>query len=249
MFLLRCVALIFLGISCFISQASAKSTDPVKIAQDSLRTIKRMEYKEGIPNGMLHAISLVETNFGRTDKYMPWPYTIRLDKFKSEKIVDVDKAFILLEKLLDMGYIRFDIIIDDEPNYSVSAIHVEDLLQDNYKSKNIQISARSIIKYLDNKKEAKSFLKKLLDSKWYSFKVGTMQLTYEQIKNNLPNVYQSLNTYDNVTVMVKQLRKIRQKYDWWESVGMYHSRKPRKSKLYVKNVWSVYQRVYKLKVK
>lgn len=218
-------------------------------SQDSLRILKRMEYKEGIPNGMLHAISLVETNIGQTGKYRPWPYTIRINRYKGKKITDLDEAFAQLDILIEIGYKNFDVLIDDEIFYSLSATNVEDALNSFPESKNITISARSHIEYFKNKRSAEKALNKLIDNKWYDFKIGIMQLTYQDVKNSTNNISEALNTYENIGIMVKQLKKIRRKHSWWESVGLYHSKKPSKAKRYVKNVWSMYQRVHKIQVR
>ncbi|MCP4355348.1 MAG: lytic transglycosylase domain-containing protein [Proteobacteria bacterium] len=247
--LFRSITLTILSGMIFLSQANAtgEKLSP-DISKGSLHIIKRMEYKEGVPNGLLHAISLVETNIGRTGKYLPWPYTIRLNRYKSEKLINLDKAYNILERLLDVGYSKFDLAIDGDSYYSLSSSNLEDLLQNASSLNNAVITSRSVIKYMSGKEEAKAFLKLLLNSKWYNFKVGIMQLSYSQIRH-LPDIYKSLDAYNNISIMIKQLKEIRKSYEWWESVGTYHSKRPKKAKRYVKNVWSMYQRVYKLKVK
>lgn len=219
------------------------------VSQDSLRILKRMEYKEGIPNGLLHAISLVETNIGQTSKYRPWPYTIRLNRYKGQQMTDIDQAFALLDKLIDLGYQNFDLVINDKVFYGLSATNLEDTLGSYRNVETVTLSARSLIKYLKNKKQAAAVLNKLIDSEWFNFKVGIMQLNYQVAKNNTQNITEALNTYENISIMVKQLKKIRKQHTWWESVGLYHSKKPAKGKRYVKNVWSMYQRVHKVKVR
>lgn len=218
-------------------------------SQDSLRILKRMEYKENIPNGMLHAISLVETNIGQTGKYRPWPYTIRLNSYKSDTIEDVDMAFDLLDSLVDLGYQNFDVKIDGELFYSLSAYNLEDTLNNSIDSVDIQISARSVIKYFKNKSEAKILLSKLLERNWFDFKIGIMQLSYQVVSSNMDNISDALNAYENINLMIGQLKKIRKAHSWWESVGLYHSKKQSKAKRYVKNVWAMYQRVHKIKVR
>lgn len=233
--------------SASASFASVSVFNP-SVSKDSLRTLKRMEYKEGVPNGLLHAISLVETNIGQTGKYMPWPYTIRLNRYKGDVITDVDVAFEKLEYLIDLGYKTFDLTIDGDLNYSLSAIRVEEVLANSYSAKEIKISSRSLINYFKDKKESSEFLNRLIKKKWYNFKVGIMQLDYNDIKA-LDDVTDSLNAYDNINIMVKKIKTIRKQHTWWESVGFYHSKKPAKAKRYVKNVWSMYQRVHKIKVR
>lgn len=236
----------------FISSASLCFANTgvfnTSVSKDSLRTLKRMEYKEGIPNGLLHAISLVETNIGQTGKYRPWPYTIRLNRYRGEQITDIDNAFEKLETLIDLGYQNFDLIIDGQSFYSLSAIRVEEALSVNSSFKEVKISARSLIKYFKDKKKASLFLNRLVSKQWFDFKVGIMQLDYKDIKS-LEDITDSLNAYDNINIMVKKIKLIRAQYTWWESVGQYHSKKPSKAKRYVKNVWSMYQRVHKIKVR
>lgn len=219
------------------------------VSQDSLRTLKRMEYKEGIPNGLLHAISLVETNIGQTGKYRPWPYTIRLNRYKSQDFTDIDEAYDLLDKLIDFGYQNFDLVVNEDTYYSLSYSGVEDTLNSYSQTDKIRILARSTIKYLKNKQEADKVLTRLVDNQWYNIKIGIMQLSYSVAKLNSENITDTLNAYDNISIMVNQLKKIRKQNTWWESVGLYHSKKARKAKRYVKNVWAMYQRVHKIKVR
>lgn len=219
------------------------------VSKSTLRTIKRMELKEGLPNGLLHSISLVETNIGQTGKYYPWPYTIRLNKYKGKEIQDIDEAFAELDMLVELGFKNFDLILDGQKYYSLSVSNLEDVLNLNLESKTIHISARSTIKYLKNEDEAVKLVKTLEKNKWEDFKVGVMQLSYTDLKTELSDVSQALNVYTNTSIMVKNLKKIRKKYTWWEAVGQYHSKKQSKAKRYVKNVWSMYQRVHKIKVR
>lgn len=219
------------------------------VSKESLRTLKRMEYKEGIPNGMLHAISLVETNIGQTGRYRPWPYTIRLNRYKSQDFNNVDLAYEKLEKLFELGYQTFDLITDKEKYYSLSFYSLEDILSQNPNATKYIISARSVIKYFKSKQEASVQLNKLIANKWYEFRVGIMQLNYQDVTSNTADVTDSLNAYNNINIMVRQLKGIRSKHSWWESVGLYHSERPEKAKRYVKNVWSMYQRVHKIKVR
>ena len=218
------------------------------VSKDSLRTLKRMEYKEGIPNGLLHSISLVETNIGQTGKYMPWPFTIRLNRYKGKMVHNIDDAFDELEFLIDLGYQNFDIYIGEERFYSLSAVSAEEILLGNTSAKSIKISSRSLIKYFGTKKEASVFLNSLVKNKWHDFKVGIMQIPYRDLAE-FKDITESLNAYENIQIMVGKLKGIRMKYTWWEAVGFYHSKNEAKSKRYVKNVWSMYQRVHKIKVR
>jgi hypothetical protein len=242
------LSVLFLSIFSY-SLAEGVSFSP-RVSKDSLRTLKRMEYKEGIPNGMLHAISLVETNIGQTGQYRPWPYTIRLNSYKSEVFTNIDDAFDELDLLVDLGFQNFDLLLGEENIYGLSSFNLEDMLNRiDVDSQTIQISARGIIKYFKDKKEAEVALDKLISRQWYDFKVGIMQLNYSVVKSNTDNVYDALNTYENIDIMVKQLKEIRRKHTWWESVGLYHSKQQTKAKRYVKNVWAMYQRVHKIKVR
>ncbi|HAG53526.1 MAG TPA: hypothetical protein DCL21_07050 [Alphaproteobacteria bacterium] len=234
---------------CAATYAEASSSYSSRTSTESLRILKRMEYKEGIPNGLLHAISLVETNIGQTEKYKPWPYTIRINRHTGKTINDIDDAFTFLDYLIDLGFKNFDLVVDDNTFYSLSAINLEDVLTQNPDAKSITISARSTIKYLKNKKDAENAINNLVDNEWYDFKIGIMQLNYQMVKNSTQDISDALNAYDNINIMVKQLKKIRTQHTWWESVGQYHSKKPAKAKRYVKNVWSMYQRVHKIKVR
>lgn len=218
------------------------------ISQNSLTIIKRMEYKEGIPSGILHSISLVETNIGQTGKYLPWPYTIRLNSYKGSSNKDIDVSFDILDDLIDVGYQNFDVLIDGENYYSLSSFNIEDVLNQNLQAKEITIYARSVIKYFPNRDESEVALNKLIDKKWNNFKIGIMQLSYDEVKDSV-NVAQYLEPYDNIDFMIKRLKSIRQSNTWWESVGLYHSKNPDKAKRYAKNVWSMYQRVHKIKVR
>jgi len=234
---------------CATTYAEATSSYSDRTSTESLRILKRMEYKEGIPNGLLHAISLVETNIGQTEKYKPWPYTIRLNRHPGKTLNDIDHAFTFLDYLMELGFKNFDLVIEDETFYSLSGINLEDALEQKPDATSFTISARSTIKYLKNKKDAEQAIKKLVDNNWYDFKIGIMQLNYQVVKNNTDDISDALNAYDNINIMVRQLKKVRRKHTWWESVGQYHSKKPTKAKRYVKNVWSMYQRVHKIKVR
>lgn len=242
--------LLFIIFTCGFSNSwAANRIFSANVSQESLRTLKRMEYKESIPNGLLHSISLVETNIGQTGKYLPWPYTIRLNRYKSEVFTDIDKAYDLLDKLVDLGYQNFDLIVNDENYYSLSYSGVEDALNNYIQSEEIIISARSTIKYLKDKTAAEKMLNRLVENQWFNIKIGIMQLSYDVAKLNSENIIDTLNAYENIAIMVNQLKKIRKQNTWWESVGLYHSKKSVKAKRYVKNVWAMYQRVHKIKVR
>lgn len=241
------VFITFLGLGVSASHASSNLSQD--ISEDSLRTLKRLEYKEGLPNGLLHAISLVDTNIGQTQKYMPWPYTIRLKGYTAKEVNSVDEAYEILMHLSALGYQNYDLVLDGESAYSLSSYNVQEYLSEKEIVKSIVISARGLIKYLQTKQEAEAFLANLVDNNWSLFKVGIMQLDYALVEKNLTDVNDSLNPYYNINIMLKELKEIRRQYGWWESVGKYHSDNPLLAKRYVKNVWSMYQRVHKLKVK
>ncbi|PPR11234.1 MAG: hypothetical protein CFH44_00082 [Proteobacteria bacterium] len=242
----------YLVLSFIFACGSSYATTAVfseSVSKDCLRTIKRMELKEGIPNGLLHSISLVETNIGQTGKYYPWPYTIRLDRYKGKVITDIDLAFEELDLLVDLGFKNFDLLLNGQKYYSLSSSNLEDILNTATDAETIHISARSTIKYLKNQQEAKKVITNLEYHNWTNFKVGVMQLSYNSLKTELNDVSEALNPYTNTGIMINQLKKIRRQHTWWEAVGKYHSKQKTKAKRYVKNVWSMYQRVHKIRVR
>src|SRR5690606_472075 len=72
----------------------------------------RLEIEKGMPKGLLHAISLVETGLGVDGHYLPWPYTINVNSCPWFKGLNEAQVVLRLDALRKMGCRGFDVRVD-----------------------------------------------------------------------------------------------------------------------------------------
>src|SRR6478609_6901508 len=82
--------------------------DPA-IARDSWLLIGQTERAYGVPAGLLHAMSLVETGQGIRGWLMPWPYTVCINSPGTQNYKSVQTAQAGLLKYRNMGFVVFNV--------------------------------------------------------------------------------------------------------------------------------------------
>ncbi len=212
-------------------------------------TISKVEYKEGIPQGLLHSISLVETGKGLKGNILPWPYTIGLNSPGYQQVSVKNELLKKLKYYKKIGFAQFDLKIDDKLYQKLSA---EEIYVISEKSKEedfieVELKPRHISKRFSNKQLAKKFANNLVENNYENFDIGIMQINWRYHKSGFSSVEEALDVYRNANYAVSYLRKNRKNNTWWQTVGRYHSKTPKHAKRYIKSVWNMYKRIHNLK--
>ena len=103
----------FFALSFFVGASSSFAERLNEdVAFRAWKVIASVERENGIPLGLLHSMSLVETGKGVNGKMLPWPYTVRLNSSVKRESRDSLMAVNNLIDLMKLGYRSFDVTID-----------------------------------------------------------------------------------------------------------------------------------------
>lgn len=229
----------------FAMPAHAQDLDE-KIAYDAWKVIHQFEVQEGIPRGLLHSMSLVETGLGMDGRYLPWPYTLNINQSEKYTFSDAESAVEKLKLLSNLGYERFNVTVDGHKADNLIVGRAKDWLTAT-KGKMLTLVARNISKRYPNKASALMAAKRLVNNGNRNFDIGLMQVNWYWHGKHFASLDEALDPYPNVAYAVSYLRKHHETMDWWDSVGRYHSGKQVYANKYVASVWDMYQRVHRLK--
>ena len=224
--------------------ASADAYDS-RIARDAWMTLAKVENRYGIPKGLLHSMSLVETGQGLSGKVMPWPYTVGINPTGKHKFDSARMALNDLDKLRLMGFKRFNVSVDGTMRKNLSASTAESFISA-AEATSFTVQGRHFSKRFESKNLAVSFVENILGQGYKNIDIGLMQINWKYHGENFTNVSEALDPYHNANYAVSYLQKHRKTRDWWGSVGRYHSGTNKHATKYIKNVWSMYQRVHRL---
>lgn len=220
--------------------------DP-RVAHEAWVVISKIEYREGIPVGLLHAMSLVETGKGQEGKYLlPWPYTVNVNGGLAKDYPSSAEALAQLDKLRALGFDRFDVTVDRVARAGLTGAAAENFLTGMEGAK-YTLRARPYAKSFQSKDQGSAFVQGLLDKGYENIDIGLMQVNWKYHGKEFESVADAFDPYKNVSYAVAYLREHRKTRDWWGSVGRYHSATGELAKRYVTNVWGMYQRVHRLK--
>jgi len=226
---------------CYAQQMDAR------ISRDSWRIITKVEYREGIPKGLLHSMSLVETGMAQQGQVLPWPYTANVNTTAATAYKTRGEALSAIDDLRRLGFDKFTITADNLSRKYVSTNAAERFLN-GIEADVFTVQGLSFSKRFQDKDNAVAFVKVLLDKGYTNVDVGLMQVNWKYHGENFTNLEDAFDPYKNVDYAVSYLRKHRQTRDWWGSVGRYHSGTRNHAEKYVKTVWAMYQKVHKLKI-
>lgn len=241
--------------SCGAMPGDAHAVDKVKkisgeekstIAMNAWKALHDVESENGIPFGLLHSISLVETGQGMQGQILPWPYTANVNS-TSVKKEGAYKALLDVRHMSGLGFQKFNITLSNGKKFNrVDGKTAEELLGREPEDAKVQLQGAQFAKRFDNKWAAVFFVNRMIAAGYNSIDIGLMQVNWKYHSKAFANVAEAFDPYINARYAVSYLLEHRQDHDWWASVGRYHSKTPKYADRYVKNVWAMYQKVHRL---
>lgn len=251
--LYRCAlaCLVLLGVFLGVAQAqdSDYSSDPFDpiIARDAWVLISRAEANHRIPPGLLHAISLVETGKGIRGWVLPWPYTVGVNGTGSQSFSTPQAAAQGLARWKNLGFVRFDIRAPGVARSNLTASNVITVLQGLSPVAPVVMEGRNYGRRFNSATEAESFANRMIAAGYRNIDVGMMQINWKVHGRHFANVAEALEPTQNLAYAVRYLLENRQTRDWWGSVGRYHSGTARYANRYIRNVYTMYLRIHRVK--
>ena len=246
-----------LTLGCFAALAAVStpvlaqdySADPFKpnTAYDCWVRISAAEHAYGIPPGLLHAISLVETGQGIGGYVLPWPYTVGVNSPGSDSYFKADQVLNRLGQLKKMGYVRFDLSADGISRSKLTYADALAFLSTHTASRTYSLKAQPYGRRFNNVDEAESFVYRMFAMGHRNLDIGLMQINWNVHSRHFRSVREALDPQVNLRYAVTYLMQHRTN-DWWGGVGRYHSGTPKYAKPYILNVWNMYQRIHRLKL-
>ena len=224
--------------------ASAQGVDPV-VARQAWLLVGKVEKANNVPKGLLLSMSLVESGRGLDGRVLPWPYTVGVNPTRTYKYDHKNKAFKKLDTLRRIGFKRVDLKVGDKIYKNVSSIRAEQLMG-GIGEKVVSLKGRQFSKRFESPIIATSFVKGVLRQGYDNMDIGLMQINWHWHGDNFTSVEEAFDPIKNASYAVSYLRKHRQKKDWWNSVGRYHSGTEKYAKRYIRNVYAMYRRVHRI---
>jgi len=207
----------------------------------------RLEIEKGMPKGLLHAISLVETGLGVDGHYLPWPYTINVNSCPWFKGLNKTQVVLRLDALRKMGFRGFDVRVDGKLTRKLSYSRMKKHLETVPDTAVVDLRGRRFSKYFRSKDEAVKAVTALHGQGIKNTDLGLMQVNWIYHGENFASISDAFDPYKNASYAVSYLNKHRATRDWWGSVGRYHSGTGKLAKNYVRNVWEMYKKIHRLK--
>lgn len=217
-----------------------------EVAMESWRIIAAVETRHGIPRGLLHSMSLVETGRGLEGLILPWPYAVGVNRTSDESFATVAAAKEKITQLSALGFSRFNVSVAGKSYQNMAVSDSLLLLDKNPNATKIVLSGNTFGKSLETQKDAVAFVQRLLKAGYKNVDIGLMQVNWLYHGQHFGSVAEAFEPYANLNYAVNYLRQHRESRDWWGSVGRYHSGTPRYATKYIQNVWEMYQRVHRI---
>lgn len=222
-------------------QAKAESFDE-DIAQHAWDVINKIEYRDSVPQGLLHSMALVESGHRFGNKFMPWPYAVNVNKTIFEEYADPLKAKEEILFLSSKGFPKFDLKFNDERYYGLTKEAAVAFLRKHKSS--VMLRTSGVSKKFATKAEAVSFVQQMQSLGIENIDVGLMQVNLKYHGDAFESLEQAFDPYTNVNYAVSYLLKQRKTEGWWPSVGRYHSKTGLHATQYVRTVYDMYQLVH-----
>lgn len=219
--------------------------DPV-IARDAWVLIAQAERTNNIPAGLLHAMSLVETGQGIRGWVLPWPYTVGVNGTGSQTFTTRDAALAAFTHDRALGFVRFNLRGAGTNLTKATALQTAGALGGMPAIGVITLEGINYGRRFNNADEAVVFLNRMFGMGYRNIDVGMMQINWRVHGSHFTNVRQALDPTTNLTYAVSYLLEHRQKYDWWGSVGRYHSGTRFYANRYIRDVYSMYLRIHRV---
>lgn len=242
-FLFIAAALLFTSAGAAV--AKVKPLDP-EVAMDAWRLLHKMEEQHGIPQGLLHAISLVETGGGMGGQMVPWPYAINVNTGSWREGPANDLA-LDVNYLSSLGFKKFTVRGPaGTAHEALSATEAKTLLQNAGTDLPYTMRGERFSRRFSGKWQAVFFVNRLLVAGHDNIDIGLMQVNWMYHGHHFNDLAEAFEPYHNVSYAVSYLMRHRERYDWWGSVGRYHSGTKTHADRYIKGVWGMYQKVHRI---
>lgn len=216
------------------------------VALEAWQLLHNMEVQHNIPQGLLHAISLVETGGGLGGQMVPWPYAVNVNVSKWHKGVP-DAALLDLQYLESLGFKTFSLKGSNGQRVdSLNKAEAKTWLQNRQADQPIMLRGAGFSQRFSNKWKAIFFVNRLLVAGHDNIDIGLMQVNWMYHGRAFTDLAEAFDPYHNVQYAVSYLMQHRQQRDWWASVGRYHSKTKKHADRYIQNVWAMYQKVHRL---
>lgn len=226
--------------------ASEYARDPFNptIARDAWNMIGRAEQKNGIPAGLLHAMSLTETGQGVAGWMMPWPYTVCINSTGQKSYLNLSHAEADLAWMGKLGFVRFDVSVAGQSLSNAKTAAVRQLFAANPNATTFRIKPRPFSRRFANADDATTFVYGMFAKGHKNMDVGLMQVNWRVHGGKFASVRAAFDPVVNLNYAVSYLLEHRQTRDWWGSVGRYHSGTTQYAHKYIRNVYKWYKRVH-----
>lgn len=229
-----------------VPAGSEYASDPFSpaIARESWDLIGRTEQQYGVPAGLLHAMSLVETGQGMRGWMLPWPYTVCINGTGTKNYLKLEHAVKDLAWMRSLGFVRFDVKAGGQSLSNARVAEATALLAAQPNATAYSITPRPFSRRFSNAEEATQFVYGMFAKGYRNMDLGLMQINWRVHGNKLGSVQAAFDPQRNVRYAVTYLLEHKQTRDWWGSVGRYHSGTPQHARRYVGKVYGWYKRVH-----
>lgn len=219
--------------------------DPV-IARDAWVLISQAERANGIPAGLLHAMSLVETGQGIRGWVLPWPYTVGVNGTGVQKFTSREETLAAFTRYRTLGFVRFNLRGPGGSLTKAKALDVAKTLGAMPAIGAFMLEGVNFARRFNNATEAETFLNRMFAAGYRNMDVGMMQVNWKVHGSKFRNVREALEPTNNLGYAVRYLLEHRQTRDWWGSVGRYHSGTRTYANRYIRNVYNMYLRIHRV---
>ncbi|RYG60780.1 MAG: hypothetical protein EON60_05875 [Alphaproteobacteria bacterium] len=216
------------------------------IARDAWVLISQAERANGIPAGLLHAMSLVETGKGIRGWVLPWPYTIGVNGTGVQKFASREEALTAFARYRSLGFVRFNLRAPGVSLSKAKPLDVAKALGGLPAQSAITLEGINFGRRFNNATEAETFLSRMFGAGYRNIDVGMMQINWKVHGSKFRNVREALDPNNNLNYAVRYLLEHRQTRDWWGSVGRYHSGTKVYANRYIRNVYNMYLRIHRV---
>lgn len=234
-----------LAFSAWAVPSFAQAYD-ARIGREAWAMIGRVEYQEGVPLGLLHAMSLAETGMGQDGQLLPWPYTVGINRSPVREYTTLSAGRAELKRLAGLGFTKFDVTVNGRSYTAISRTMAELYLAGTNDLARVKIQGVNYAKRFNTKDQAVAFARQMIAGGHDNLDIGLMQINWRVHGKKFRSVEEVFDVNRNVSYAVSYLREHRETRDWWGSVGRYHSATPYYARNYIKSVWEMYQRVHRL---
>lgn len=218
--------------------------DPL-IARDAWMLIAQAERANGIPAGLLHAMSLVETGKGIRGWVLPWPYTVGVNGTGVQTYATREEALAAFTRYRNLGFVRFNVTTQAKRLSKATPLEVAAALGAAPQGR-VTLEGINYGRRFNSEREAAAFLHRMFGAGYRNVDVGMMQINWRVHSQHFRSVEDALNPTTNLAYAVGYLLEHRQTRDWWSSVGRYHSGTSRYANKYIRNVYSMYLRIHRV---